>query len=445
MACRRNRCRAKQADVIDNRDSFALRDSLTVAIDARMPHGEAGGVESVIIGLAEGLSSLEGSEDYVFLTLRGADDWIRPHLRGCARAVAVPSRMRRRLQEVRAGVEQRIPGVERIYRRIRAAATGIVDGPPPSDGTIERLGVDVMHFTAQGGGFLTSIPSIYHPHDLQHRHLPQLFSPEERAHRDLWYSTLCDQATLVAVASSWTRDDVIAELGLAPDKVRVVPWAPPLGVFHTPSKAEQARVAARLRLPERFVLYPAQTWPHKNHEGLVEALHIIRQQRGFTIPLVLTGRRNAGSAAVDACIDRLAMREQIAWTGFVEPDVLAAIFRLATAVVIPSRFEAASGPLWEAFAAGTPAACSNATSLPDQAGDAALLFDPDEPRQIADAVMRLWTDEELRRTLSERGVARVAAFTWDRTGRMFRAHYRRLGGRTLTDEDFALIGAKPWL
>jgi glycosyltransferase involved in cell wall biosynthesis len=114
-------------------------------------------------------------------------------------------------------------------------------------------------------------------------------------------------------------------------------------------------------------------------------------------------------------------------------------------VVIPTLFEAASGPLNDAFLAGVPAACSNVTALPRQAGDAALVFDPHELAAIARAIRQLWTDEPLRQTLITRGRARVAQFSWDRTARHFRAHYRRIGGRPLTDEDRRFLSDEPLL
>src|SRR4029077_12189294 len=93
----------------------------------------------------------------------------------------------------------------------------------------------------------------------------------------------------------------------------------------------------------------------------------------------------------------------------------------AGAVVIPSLFEAASAPLWEAFLAGVPAACSNVTSLPDQAGDAALVFDPDDIDAIGEAIRRLWFDEQLRERLITAGHRRVQEFSWGRAARLFRA------------------------
>jgi len=307
---------------------------------------------------------------------------------------------------------------------------------------LERAGVDVVHFVNQGG-FRTQLPSIYHPHDLQHRHLPDLFSADEIAYREAWYGELSDQAAMIAVASSWTKADVVRELGIAPEKVHVVPWAAPLGIFDVVSGGAGSSIAASL--PSDFVLYPAQTWPHKNHVGLVRAIGILRRSISLDVPVVFTGRQTEHAGIIEEEIADAGVSDLVTWTGFVEPEVLSSIYRRARAVVIPTKFEAASAPLWEAFAAGIPAACSRVTSLPEQAGNAALLFDPEDPAEIADAVRRLWSDAELRSTLASRGVARVSRFTWRETAERFRAHYRRLAGRTLTADDLDLLTAPPVL
>ncbi len=395
-------------------------------------------MESITIGLAEGLSQLDGDEEYLFLTLRGEDDWLRPHLRGNARSVQTPGIARHGLRRLRAAAESRVPGARTVYRSARPNLEAVQLLPPASDGTLERLGVEVVHFLNQAG-FLTALPSIYHPHDLQHRHLPEFFSDEERKRRDGWYESLSRQASMVAVASTWIRDDVIAQFGLPAEKVHVVPWAAPLPAAAS-SEPTSSRPTSTLALPDRFILYPAQTWAHKNHIGLVRAIGLLHR-RDVSVPVVFTGRRTDHASEVDAAIAAEGVSEMVTWAGFVEPEELSSIYRRATAVVIPTRFEAASGPLWEAFAAGVPAACSRVTSLPEQAGDAALLFDPDDVSEMAVIVERLWRDESLRRELVERGRAQLAPFTWQRTARMFRAHYRRLAGRTLQPDDASLIAS----
>jgi glycosyltransferase involved in cell wall biosynthesis len=422
-----------------------MRD-LPVAIDARLESGVAGGVESVIRGLASGLSRLgeDAPERYLFLAYDDSSDWLAPAVAGpCSmlsaglRPVAAGSGSRFRSEMKRA-----LPGV---YARLRSTPlAGQLHLPkvPASDGRIERAGVEVVHFINQSA-FLTSVPSIYHPHDLQHVHLPQFFSPRQRAIRENLYRTFCGQATTVAVTSSWTRNDVVEHYGLPPEKVKVLPWAPIVDEYAAPTESDLHAAQLRFGLPERFILYPAQTWPHKNHLALIEAISLLKSELGVVVPLVGSGFQNDYFPVLDRRVRSLDLQDQVIWTGFVSPLQLQCLYRLATAVVVPTKFEAASGPVWEAFASGTPVACSNVTSLPDQAGDAALVFDPDDHRAIAGDILRLWTDEELRARLSKRGHTRVNRFSWDRTARLFRAEYRRIAGRTLAEEDLAALEEDP--
>jgi len=414
--------------------------SLRVAIDARLETGKSGGVEAVVLGLARSLSRLhDGDEEYLFLTFDGADDWIRPHLSGPCRPLTVPwprSQGGARAA-ARARIAARAPGLRAVWRSLPVFPWTRLPRPRPSEGTVERAGVDLVHFTIQSA-FLTDIPSIYHPHDLQHLHLSQYFSAREIAKRELHYRTYCDRAKMVVVTSRWARQDLVRQYGLSEEKVVVVAWAPITDEYPSPEQAELDRINVEYELPDRFILYPAQTWPHKNHAGLLEALALLRA-RGHSIPLVSTGHLSPHATVLKGQARRLGLSDDIKWLGFVDPATLRALYAEATAVVVPTRFEAASGPVWEAFAAGVPVACSNVTSLPEQVGDAALIFDPDDIGAMADAILALWTDAGLRRRLAMRAKGRVAPFAWDRTARTFRAHYRRLAGQALTDEDRVLI------
>ena len=430
---------------------------LHVALDARLEEGRAGGLEQFIIGLAHGLSRLgDGDERYSLLCWPDSTGWIAPYVAGPCRLLPTPPRESRtdrigRLKhlcrdDLLWGPIQ-VPAVRLVH-----AACAAMDGPikalgramlERSDGTIEAAGVDLMHFTKQLA-FQTDVPSIYQPHDLQHLHLPQYFSPPHHFGRELVFRTFCHQARMVATVSRWVRDDLLAHYRLAPEKVCVVPYAPVLAAYAEPSAEDLAGARRRLDLPEAFLLYPAQTFPHKNHAGLLEAMALLRR-RGLEVHLVCSGRKNDHYPTLQGLAERLGVGGQVQFVGFVSPMELHCLYRLCRGVVIPSKFEAASFPLWEAFLAGAACACSNVTSLPAQAGEAAVVFDPDNTEAIAQAVARLWTDEYLRRDLADRGSRNVARFTWDRTARLFRAHYRRLAGRALTDEDRDLLAAPPLL
>jgi len=412
---------------------------LKVCLDARLVSGTSyGGVESVILGLASGFAALtDGDEQYLFLAWPEHDAWLRPYLGGNSRFLDAGPQPApwggSRPEWLRALWHQLSP-------LFGAAAVPV----PESDGRVEASGAELMHFTKQDA-FLTRLPNIYHPHDLQHLHLPQFFTPRQRQQREVLYRRFCREATMVSVTSSWGKQDLVSHYGLLGDRVQVVPLAPVVGAYAEPGASEIEALRSRVRLPHEFFLYPAQTWPHKNHLGLVEALARLSLDPGLRPQIVFTGHRDAHAEAVMHRARELGVEAQLVFAGFVSPSELIGLYRLCRAVLVPSLFEAASGPLWEAFSLGAPAACSNVTSLPAQAGDAALVFDPRDPAAIAAAMLRLWTDEALRHQLSARGRWQVSRFTWERTARHFRAHYRRLASRPLTDEDRTLLSAEPLL
>jgi glycosyltransferase involved in cell wall biosynthesis len=312
----------------------------------------------------------------------------------------------------------------------------------PTDGTIESAGIDLMHFTYQHG-FRTRVRSIFQPHDLQHRHLPEYFTPLQRQVRDRRYRALCNQAELVAVMTSWGRDDLIAAMELPPAKVAVVPWASVLSYYPHQSEAERRDTVQRLQLPPRFALYPAQTWPHKNHLLLLEALAHIRDRTGRVLPLVCTGRTTEFYPAIARRMTELRLDGQVVFTGHLPDSELRTVFESAWCLIYPSRFEGWGMPILEAFDSGLPVACSTATVLPSLANGAALLFEADDSAAMAAAIEQVWFDDESRRLLVDRARARAGLFSWGRTARLFRAHYRKLANRALSDEDVALLESQP--
>jgi glycosyltransferase involved in cell wall biosynthesis len=411
---------------------------LRIGIDARLTEN-GGGVAQFVLGLAHGLSQLEGEEEYFFLMYPEMDAWLKPYLSGNCHVLYSQSAPHR--ANWTGTVGRALPIARKIWHRLATQQAPIAT----SDGTIERAGVDLMHFTFQYA-FLTEVPSIYHPHDLQHVHLPEFFTPRVKASREALYRRFCEQARMVAVASSWGKADLIKQYHLPAAKVQVVPLAPSTGAYPIPTAEDLAVTRAKYALPQDFVLYPAQTWPHKNHLRLLEALAIVRDRYQVTVPFVSCGYQDKYfHPQVERRMRELQLERQVQFLGFVTPLELQALYRLCRCVVIPTKFEAASFPLWETFLAGAPAACSNVTSLPQQAGDAALIFDPDEPDEIAQAIQRLWTDRALCETLIERGRRRVAQFTWDRTARLFRAHYRRIALERLEKDDEDFLESLPLL
>ena len=416
---------------------------LRICIDARAVSPEMpGGTVQFAIGLASGLSQLkDGPEEYFFLTYEERTAWLEPYISPPCRIETTPLPGRIKLAQSLGPAEAL---ARRVYKSLRATIQSNGEEIPSSGGSIERLKANLVHFTNQSA-FSCSIPNIYHPHDLQHLHLPECFTPNQRLLREQRYREFCKRASIVAVASSWTKSDVIQHYGLPDEKVVVVPLAPPTDCYPMPSDNDLEEVRAQFRLPPKFIFYPAQTWPHKNHIALLEALAELRDQQGIVVPFVSVGKRNEYFNKIKAHIDRMNLESQVQFLGFVNPLQLQCLYRLCRATIIPTKFEAASFPCFEAAMAGSPVACSNVTSLPEQVGDSAIIFDPYDVNAIAEAVSQLWQDDALCTLLINRARQRVASFSWARTAQHFRALYRRLCGLPLSRQDSDLLSSPPIL
>jgi len=412
-----------------------------IAIEARVADPALiGGVAQVIMSLADGLSQLpNGEEEYVFIGTAGTEKWLGKRIYGPCRMHIAPKHFKERL--LHSPIAPILLNAREFYRSVRTAIGSDCQTPikiAQSDGVAEALGASLVHFVTQRA-YITNCPSIYHPHDLQHIHMPNLFDVKTLLWRQRNYPEFCARAKVVAVESTWTKNDVVANLNVPAEKIVIIPIPPPLMSDLTCSPA--AKPAWLANLPSRFIFYPAQTWPHKNHLRLIDALATLKNKFGLVVPLVATGHQNEFYHNIASRVSESGLNDQIQFLGYVDDARLSSLYRQAVAVVVPTKFESLSLSIWEAFAAGTPVACSRVTSLPDQLAGAGLLFDPDDANDIALAIKKLWQDDHLRRDFVEKGAVRLRQFSWERTARHFRALYRRTIDCMLDAEDEYLLSS----
>ena len=412
---------------------------LQVGINAQLlPASGWGGVESVLIAVVHALGQLkDGQEEYIIIGPWQNPEWLRPYIGPNQRIVSGPN-------PPQTSIERILWPLRPLARKSRNLLVQFLEisktwpEVPMSDGFYENLGCDVIHFPYPRF-VLCALPIIYNPHDLQHLHYPQFFTPSTIAWRETIYQAGCHFAHTVSAASQWMKHDIVKHYNINADKIQVIPLAPLTQAYPEPKPDTLAAVQAKYRLGTPFALYPAMTWEHKNHMRLLESLALLRDRDGIKIYLVCTGHQNDFWPRIQERLQALGLQDQVKFLGLVPPQDLRALYRLAQFVVIPTLFEAASGPLFEAWQEGTPAACSVVTSLPEQAGDAALLFDPFSAEAIADAVAKMATNPDLREDLRRRGARRLQDFSWERTAKAYRAVYRRAAGYPLTDEDKWLL------
>ncbi len=256
-------------------------------------------------------------------------------------------------------------------------------------------------------------PAVVTIHDLGFLERPDDHPPRDRRQLDLSTRWSVRAASRIITVSQFTRSELERRYNVERNRIEAIP----LGVadrFRTATETDAKRVRERYRLPDRFVLFTGTVQPRKNFGGLARAIAEIARDDP-SIQLVIAGKPGWLVDRVDAEIAASGAAGHVIQLGYVPGADLPGLYRAASVFCLPSHYEGFGLPALEAMAAGVPVVVSDRTSLPEIVGDAGLLVDPDDPRAIARAVRRVWSDRELAGGLSERGRSRSLEFTWKRT------------------------------
>lgn len=265
-------------------------------------------------------------------------------------------------------------------------------------------------------------------HDLMYLRHPQFLQARWTARLLRGTEELARKAALWICVSEHTREDLVKHYGVARGRTVTVAHGVDHAFFAAASAPGEARAtAARLGLGSKpYFLFVGSVEPKKNLPLLLEAVGRAAASGGLRADLAVAGRAGWGTAqAIDEVVSRYpALRDRVHFLGFVEQSDLAPLVAGARALVLPSRYEGFGMPVLEAMAAGTPVLCSARGALPEVAGGAALLFDPDDAPGLASLLARVDTDEDLCQNLGASGRARAAPFTWQRCAEETLAAYR---------------------
>jgi glycosyltransferase involved in cell wall biosynthesis len=261
------------------------------------------------------------------------------------------------------------------------------------------------------------LPSVISIPDLQSEFYPDFFKKDLLEWHRRRHPQSCRDATKVITFSEFSRDTIIERYDIPPEKVHAIPVAVGDEFLSLQDESALEAVKAKYTLPPEYAFYPANTWPHKNHTMLLKALHLLRMKYSKRLPCIFTGAERTGQEAFLRAAEEYDLTGEVRFLGYVERRDMPLLYRGARFLVFPSLFEGFGLPLLEAMASDCPVLCSSAASIPEVVADAALLFDPHDPEEIADAMHRILTDEELRRTLVHAGRQRSLLFSWERTAR----------------------------
>ena len=307
-----------------------------------------------------------------------------------------------------------------------------------SDSAVEQVlseGCDLWIFPTQD--FWVSqfpVPTVPAIHDLMHRYerrFPEVSAWGRYRYRDAYVRDVCRRAKAILVDSDLGKQQLHESYDADPEKLFVLPYVPPSYIFvDDPGTGFERRYA----LPNKYLFYPAQFWRHKNHLGLVRA--VARVKMAFPdVKVVLAGSRTRDYKTVVREITRLELQDNFFFAGYVPESDLPEFYRRSRGLVMPTFFGPTNIPPLEAFVLSCPVAISRIYGMPEQVGDAALLFDPMSIEEMAACMSLLWTDDDLCRRLIARGRERAAK--WGQSD--FNAVTREILGR-LTNQH-ALSGA----
>ncbi len=282
---------------------------------------------------------------------------------------------------------------------------------------------DLYHAMAFVAPVYLKAPMVVTVYDLSFLLFPQRLSAARRLYLSKLTALTCRRARRVLAISHSTKQDLVRMLSLNPDKIDVTPLGYDRSVFRRLPAAAIEQFAARKGLPERFWLFVGTLEPRKNLPMLLRAYASLpRSQR---LPLILAGGRGWMADEVFATIERAGLEDSVQHIGYVPAAELPLWYNSAEAFLYPSIYEGFGLPVLEAMACGKPVITTDASSLPEVAGDAALCLPPADSDAWASALLTIRQDSAWREDAREKGLQRAMRFSWQRAADLTLASYRK--------------------
>lgn len=284
----------------------------------------------------------------------------------------------------------------------------------------ENHGLNLMIFHGPSElSFLTDIPSFVPIHDIHHRlhpESPEVSSLGQWEKREYLIQHIKETAHKILVNSARTKTDLIRCYGIEGGRIEVMPCPAPVYFKKIPSAEKQRKVIKKYNLPEKFLFYAAQFWPHKNHQNLIRALSILKKENRPWLPLVLVGSAQSlwgEFEKVKQLVSENGLERDVHFLGYVDNDEMPALYSLSTALVMPTLF-GFTYPVFEAWQMNVPVIYSNADDSQEQVGGAALTVTPQDPNDIAQKIELIIKHPELGKKLAAEGQKKLENKTQER-------------------------------
>jgi glycosyltransferase involved in cell wall biosynthesis len=296
---------------------------------------------------------------------------------------------------------------------------------------VAQARLDVFHAPAYTAPLVGRTPVVLTVHDVSYARRPEFYAHQSGVIRQWFYRRSALRAAHVITGSTFSEREIVAAYGIPPTRITVAPLG--VGSPFSPAGADIAvSLPAGVRVP--FALHVGDLLPRRDVMTALRAVLNVRSRQARDEPglmLVCAGRDYGAARALRQASADAGVPDVVVLPGPVSEDVLVGLYQRAVALVYPSLYEGFGLPALEAMACGTPVVAARAGSLPEVVGDDGLLVESGDWLAMADAIVMLLTDADRRQAQRERGLARAAGFSWDRTARQTLEAYRRcLGGIT---------------
>lgn len=275
-------------------------------------------------------------------------------------------------------------------------------------------------FTRPELSYSSKVPCVSVIYDLQHKFFPNNFTDTEIAVRNSTYKLISERCSMSVCISDYTRQKVEELINIAPDKLKTIHIQLSRRLIAHDNSENENPVSHLIK--DNYFIYPANFWPHKNHNLLLIGFMMARAQGlDRNLKLILTGSDLGKKEYLQHLVDSFGLTDSVVFMGFLDDETFKDVLINAKFMIYPSFFEGFGLPILEAMSSDVPVLCSDVTSIPEVAGEATIFFNPRKPKDIAEVILKIDKDDALRDSLIIAG--RVNARKFSQTNNMANAYW----------------------
>ena len=260
----------------------------------------------------------------------------------------------------------------------------------------------------------TDVPQVAVIHDINFAHHPEFFSPAFQKYFAKYFPQFAKNAVRIATVSEYSKQDICQTYGIAEEKIDVV-YNGSNELFHPFSEVEKARIQIQYAQGKDYFLFVSAINKRKNLPNILRAFDLFKERTGSDVKFFVVGGRAGKQPELDEVLSKMKHAQDVLFQGHLPVKTLSEVMAGSIALVYASLFEGFGIPIIEAYNAETAVITSNVSSMPEVAGNAAVLVDPHSVEQIAEAMTQLFSDNQLRYELIEKGRVQRQKFNWDLT------------------------------